>query len=133
MSRQSIQASAITKVVNAINSYGYEVPVCRDIYEEDEIGCKVLVQPASYVGNLQCIIDNYSSQRNKNINNKNNGVVKSATYATMYAAFSENFILHQGDYIEYENCLYKVINIADTMHYHLLYTISLERVDMDGR
>lgn len=133
MSRESIQASAFTKVVNAINSYGYAVPVCRDIYEEDEIGCKVLIEPLAYVGDLQCIIDNYSSGRSKNVNNKSNGVIKGTTQATMYAAYSENFILEQGDYIEYEDCVYKVLNIVDTMHYHLLYTIALERVDMDGR
>ena len=133
MSRESIQASAYNKVVNAIKNYGYKVPILRDIYEEDELGCKVLQEPLSYVGDLQCIIDNYSSGRSKSVNNKGNGVVKGATWATLYATYTEPFILQQGDFIEYEDCVYRVLNIADTMHYHLLYTVSLERVDMDGR
>ena len=133
MSRESIQASAYNKVVNAINSYGYKVPVCRDIYEEDELGCKVLIESFSYIGDLVCIIDNYSSGRSKNTNNKGNGVIKGTTWATLYATYTEPFILQEGDFIEYEECVYKVTNITDTMHYHLLYTVSLERVDMDGR
>ena len=120
MSRESIQASAYNKVVNAINSYGYKVPVCRDIYEEDELGCKVLKESFSYIGS-------------KNTNNKGNGVIKGTTWATLYATYTEPFILQQGDFIEYEDCVYRVTNITDTMHYHLLYTVSLERVDMDGR
>lgn len=133
MSRESIQASAYNKVLNAINSYGYIVPVFRDIYEEDELGCKVLQEPLRYVGQLQCIIDNYSSSRSKNVNNKGNGVVKGATWATLYTFYSKDCILQQGDYIEYEDCVYKVSVMQDTMHYNLLYTVSLERVDMDGR
>ena len=133
MSRESIQASAYNKVVNAINSYGYKVPVCRDIYEEDELGCKVLKESFSYIGDLVCIIDNSSSSRSKNTNNKGNGVIKGTTWATLYATYARRFILQQGGFIEYEDCVYKVLQIADTMHYHLLYTVALERVDMDGK
>ena len=76
MSRQTIQGSAYKKVVNAINSYGYLVPIYRDIYKEDELGCKVLTESKSYISDIQCIIDNSSSSRGKNIADTGRGVVR---------------------------------------------------------
>ena len=75
MSRESIQASAYNKVVNAINNYGYNVPIYRDIYGEDELGCKVLQEPNVYIDDIVCIIDN-SGGRVKSTVNTNRGIVK---------------------------------------------------------
>ena len=133
MNRQSIQASAYKKVVNAINSYGYLVPIYRDIYEEDELGCKVLVEQKSYVNDIQCIIDNSSSSKSKNIADTGRGVVKGTSYATLYTPYNQELPLQEDDLILYENCFYKVIEITDIVHYNILYQVSLERVDVDGR
>lgn len=133
MSRQSIQGSAYKKVVNAINSYGYLVPIYRDIYEEDELGCKVLAQQKSYVNDIQCIIDNSSSSRGKNIADTGRGVVKGTSYATLYTPYITELPLQENDFILYENCFYKVIEITDIVHYNILYQVSLERIDVDGR
>ena len=133
MSRQSIQASAYKKVVNAINSYGYLVPIYRDIYKEDELGCKVLVEQKSYVNDIQCIIDNSSSSRSKSIVDTGRGVVKGTSYATLYTPYDQELPLQENDLILYENCFYKVVEITDVVHYNILYQISLERIDVDGR
>ena len=133
MNRQSIQASAYKKVVNAINSYGYLVPIYRDIYEEDELGCKVLVEQKSYVNDIQCIIDNSSSSKSKNIADTGRGVVKGTSYATLYTPYNQELPLQEDDLILYENCFYKVVEITDIVHYNILYQVSLERVDVDGR
>ena len=133
MSRQTIQANTYKKVVNIINSYGYLVPIYRDIYEEDELGCKVLAQQKSYVNDIQCIIDNSSSSRGKNIADTGRGVVKGTSYATLYTPYNQELPLQENDLILYENCFYKVIEITDVVHYNILYQVSLERIDVDGR
>lgn len=133
MSRQSVQGSAYKKVVNAINSYGYLVPIYRDIYEEDELGCKILVEQKSYISDIQCIIDNSSSSRSKNIADTGRGVVKGTSYATLYTPYITELPLQENDLLLYENCFYKVIEITDVVHYNILYQISLERIDVNGR
>ena len=133
MSRQTIQGSAYKKVVNAINSYGYLVPIYRDIYEEDELGCKILVEQKSHIDNIQCIIDNSSSSRSKSIVDTGRGVVKGTSYATLYTPYNQELPLQENDLLLYENCFYKVIEITDVVHYNILYQISLERIDVDGR
>ena len=132
MSRQSIQASAYKKVVNAINSYGYLVPIYRDIYEEDELGCKILVEQKSHIDNIQCIIDNSSSGRSKNKVDTGRGVVKGTSYATLYTPYVKELSLQEDDFILHEDCFYKVIEITDVVHYNILYQVSLERIDIDG-
>ena len=130
--RQTIQVSAIKKVQSAINSYGYPVPIYRDIYEVDAMGCKVLKEEMSYIQDLQCVIDNSSSSRSKSVTNNNQGIIKGFSYATLYATYVKNFPLQEDDFIVYENCYYKVVEIIDVVHYNLLYQVSLERVDLDG-
>lgn len=130
--RQTIQTSVIKKVQSAINSYGYSVPIYRDIYEVDAMGCKVLKQEMAHVQDLQCVIDNSSTSRGKSTTNNNQGIIKGFSYATLYATYVEDFPLQEDDFIVYENAFYKVIEIIDVVHYNLLYQVSLERVDLDG-
>lgn len=130
--RQTIQAATIKKVQSAINSYGYKVPIYRDIYEVDAMGCKVLKEEMSYIQDLQCVIDNSSSSRGKSVTNNNEGIIKGFSYATLYATYVKDFPLQQGDFIVYSDCFYKVLEIIDVVHYNLLYQVSLERVDLDG-
>ena len=130
--RQSIQVGVIKKVQNAINNYGYLVPIYRDIYQVDAMGCKVLKEEMSYIQDLQCVIDNSSSSRGKSVTNNNEGIIKGFSYATLYATYVEDFPLQQGDFIVYGDCFYKVLEISDVVHYNLLYQVSLERVDLDG-
>lgn len=131
--RQSIQVGVIKKVQSAINNYGYPVPIYRDIYQVDAMGCKVLKEQMSYIQDLQCVIDNSSSSRSKSVTNNNQGVIKGFSYATLYATYEEDFPLQQDDFIVYENAYYKVLEIIDVVHYNLLYQVSLERIDVDGR
>ena len=128
--RQTIQAATIKKVQSAINSYGYPVPIYRDIYEVDAMGCKVLKEEMSYIQDLQCVIDNSSSSRGKSVTNNNEGIIKGFSYATLYATYVKDFPLQQNDFIVYENAYYKVLEIIDVVHYNLLYQVSLERVDL---
>ena len=130
--RQTIQVGVIKKVQSAINSYGYPVPIYRDIYEVDAMGCKVLKEEMSYIQDLQCVIDNSSSARSKSITNNNQGIIKGYSYATLYATYVKDFPLQEDDFIVYENVYYKVLEIIDVVHYNLLYQVSLERVDLDG-
>ena len=130
--RQTIQAATIKKVQSAINSYGYPVPIYRDIYEVDAMGCKVLKEEMVHVHDLQCVIDNSSSSRSKSITNNNQGIIKGYSYATLYATYVKDFPLQEDDFIVYEDTYYKVIEISDVVHYNLLYQVSLERVDLDG-
>ena len=130
--RQTIQVAAIKKVQSVINNYGYSVPIYRDIYEVDAMGCKVLKEEMSYVQDLQCVIDNSSSSRSKSVTNNNQGIIKGYSYATLYATYVKNFPLQEDDFIVYENAYYKVLEIIDVVHYNLLYQVSLERIDLDG-
>lgn len=130
--RQSIQAGVIKKVQSAINNYGYLVPIYRDIYQVDAMGCKVLKEEMSYIQDLQCVIDNSSSSRSKSITNNDQGIIKGYSYATLYATYTEDFPLQEDDFIVYENAYYKVVEIIDVVHYNLLYQVSLERIDLDG-
>ena len=130
--RKSIQTSLYKKVVNAIMSYGYKVPIYRDIYEDDELGCKILVEAKSYIDDIQCVIDNSSSSRSKTETNANRGVVKGVSYATLYAPYEVAFPLQEDDLILYEDVFYRVVEITDIVHYNILYKVSLERVDIDG-
>ena len=130
--RQSIQVGVIKKVQSAINNYGYPVPIYRDIYQVDAMGCKVLKEQMSYIQDLQCVIDNSSSSRSKSVTNNNQGVIKGFSYATLYATYEEDFPLQEDDFIVYENAYYKVLEIIDVVHYNLLYQVSLERIDVDG-
>lgn len=130
--RQSIQVGVIKKVQSAINNYGYLVPIYRDIYQVDAMGCKVLKEEMSYIQDLQCVIDNSSSSRGKSVTNNNEGIIKGFSYATLYATYVKDFPLQQNDFIVYENAYYKVLEIIDVVHYNLLYQVSLERVDLDG-
>ena len=130
--RQSIQVGVIKKVQSAINNYGYPVPIYRDIYQVDAMGCKVLKEQMSYIQDLQCVIDNSSSSRSKSVTNNNQGVIKGFSYATLYATYEEDFPLQEDDFIVYENAYYKVLEIIDVVHYNLLYQVSLERIDIDG-
>ena len=40
--------------------------------------------------------------------------------------------IQEDDIVLYENVFYKVQEITDIVHYNVLYSISLERVDVDG-
>lgn len=130
--RQSIQVGVIKKVQSVINNYGYLVPIYRDIYEVDAMGCKVLKEEMVHVQDLQCVIDNSSSGRSKSVTNNNQGIIKGYSYATLYATYVKDFPLQEDDFIVYENAYYKVLEIIDVVHYNLLYQVSLERVDLDG-
>ena len=129
----SINIPAIhAQVLSAINEYGYDIEIYRDIYETDELGCKTLTKPFTSIGTIRCIIDNYSSGRQKSVVNTNQGVILNESSATLYAPYVEDFLLKTGDFVEYDDITYKVEEISDTLHYHLLYTISLKRVDFYG-
>lgn len=130
--RQTIQASVIKKVQSAINNYGYQVPIYRDIYQVDAMGCKTLKEEMSYIQDLQCVIDNSSSGRSKSVINNDQGIIKGFSYATLYATYTEDFPLQEDDFIVYENAYYKVLEIIDVVHYNLLYQVSLERIDLNG-
>ena len=130
--RQTIQAEVIQKVQSAMNNYGYQVPIYRDIYEVDAMGCTVLKEEMTHIQDLQCVIDNSSSGRSKSITNNDQGIIKGYSYATLYATYVKDFPLQEDDFIVYENAYYKVLEIIDVVHYNLLYQVSLERVDLDG-
>lgn len=130
--RQTIQAGVIKKVQSAINNYGYQVPIYRDIYEVDAMGCKVLKEEMVHVQDLQCVIDNSSSGRSKSVTNNDQGIIKGFSYATLYATYTKDFPLQEDDFIVYDNAYYKVLEIINVVHYNLLYQVSLERVDLDG-
>lgn len=130
--RQTIQAATIKKVQSAINNYGYQVPIYRDIYEVDAMGCKVLKEEMVHVQDLQCVIDNSSSGRSKSITNNDQGIIKGYSYATLYATYVKDFPLQEDDFIVYDNAYYKVLEIINVVHYNLLYQVSLERIDLDG-
>lgn len=130
--RQTIQAGVIKKVQSAINNYGYQVPIYRDIYEVDAMGCKVLKEEMVHVQDLQCVIDNSSSGRSKSITNNDQGIIKGYSYATLYATYVKDFPLQEDDFIVYNNAYYKVLEIINVVHYNLLYQVSLERIDLDG-
>lgn len=124
--------SVLAQVKTALNEYGYDVKIYRDIYETDAIGCERLTQPYKYIYTIKCLIDNYSSGRQKSVTNNNQGILLNSSSGTLYAAYDKNIPLKVDDWVEVDGVKYKVIELSDTLHYHLLWTIQLERVDIDG-
>lgn len=126
------KTAVLAQIKSAMDEYGYPVQIFRDIYETDAIGCERLTEPYKFIGTLQCLIDNSKSERQKSVINNNKGVILNSSVGTLYAPYDINIPLQVNDWIEVDGVKYRVKEISDTLHYHLLWTIQLERVEIDG-
>lgn len=125
------QPSVLSQIQQAINEYGYEVQILRNIYEVDEIDCKKLVEAKKPIGKIKCIVDNYGpSGYKKSIINTDKGIIKNETEGTLYAPYTPESLVQKDDFIRYDGVEYIVKQVTDVMHYHLLYNIELKRADV---
>lgn len=120
----SLSASLLPQVVSLINTYGVEVTVYRDVYE-NELGVKTLKNQKQAVATLRVVIDN-SKTTSSNNRFKVEGMIRPQITATIYYAYDSNVILEREDYIILDGVKY-VFNIPqDVLHYHILYQVSAE-------
>ena len=120
-----------SKVDAVINRYGTEIKVYRDIYSEDEYGCKNLDENMAYIGTIKGIIDNASSSRLPTKTNERQGIVKLDASATLYIPYEKDILIQEDDYLEIDEVYYRVGIFLDIVHYNLLYEIPIERIELN--
>lgn len=121
-----------SKVDAVINQYGTEIKVYRDIYSEDEYGCKNLDENMTYIGTIKGIIDNASSSRLPTKTNERQGIVELDASATLYIPYEKDILVQEDDYLEIDGVYYRVGIFLDIVHYNLLYEIPIERIELNG-
>jgi len=121
-----------TQIKNAINNYGTDIRILRDIYEKDEDGYEVLKESMRYISTIKCIIDNSSDNKEKKINNRQ-GIIMLNNKPSLYIPYDndKNIVIKEDDYIEIDGVYYKAKTFTDLVHYNLLYQIPLERVELN--
>lgn len=120
-----------SKVDVVINQYGTEIKVYRDIYSEDEYGCKNLNENMAYIGTIKGIIDNASSSRLPTKTNERQGIVELDASATLYMPYEKDILIQEDDYLEIDGIYYRVGIFLDIVHYNLLYEIPIERIELN--
>nr|DAY95294.1 MAG TPA: ATP-binding sugar transporter [Caudoviricetes sp.] len=127
----SINSIALKKqIVQAINEYGTDIKILRDIYEKDEHECEVLKESMKYINTIKGIIDNSSNNKDNKINNRQ-GVIKLNIKPTLYIPYDKNPFIQENDYLEIDGVYYRTETFTDLVHYNLLYEIPLERVELN--
>ena len=120
-----------SKVDAVINQYGTEIKVHRDIYSEDEYGCKNLNENMAYIGTIKGIIDNASSSRLPTKTNERQGIIELDASATLYIPYEKDILIQEDDYLEIDGVYYRVGIFLDIVHYNLLYEIPIERIELN--
>lgn len=118
------------KVESIIDQYGTNIKIYRDIYSEDEYGCKNLEESMAYICTIKGVIDNSSNASNNKDNNKQ-GVIQLNTKASLYIPYEKQSQLQQDDYLEIDGFYYRVGILLDLVHYNLLYQIPVERIELN--
>lgn len=127
----SINSIALKKqIVQAINEYGTDIKILRDIYEKDEHECEVLKESMKYINTIKGIIDNSSNNKDNKINNRQ-GVIRLNIKPTLYIPYDKNPFIQENDYLEIDGVYYRAETFTDLVHYNLLYEIPLERVELN--
>ena len=118
------------KVESLINQYGTIINIYRDIYSEDEYGCKNLEESMAYIDTIKGIIDNSSNVANDKDNNRQ-GIIQLNSKASLYIPYENQPKLQQDDYLEIDGIYYRVGILLDLVHYNLLYQIPVERIELN--
>ena len=121
-----LSESLLPQVVNAINTYGVEVTVYRNVYE-NQVGVKTLVKSGLEVANIKVVIDN-STGTSSNSNYTKEGITVPKNTATIYYAYSEDVNLQKDDFIVVDGVKYILSVPQNLLHYNLLYQVIAEVV-----
>lgn len=121
-----LSASLLPQVVKAINEYGIEVTVYRNVYE-NQVGVRTLVKSGLEVATLKVVIDN-SNGSSSNSNYKKEGIVVPKNTATIYYAYSEDIKLERDDFIIIDGVKYILSVPQNLLHYNILYQVVAEVV-----
>lgn len=117
------------QVTKALNDYGVEFTVYRDIYKEDAIGCKELIEPKREIGKIYGLVDNSTSSSTSVDDRK--GFLKDTVTSSFYVPYSKDILIQENDYIMVDNTFYQLGEFVDVAHYNLLFQISAKRIDFE--
>ena len=121
----NLSASLLPQVAKAINEYGVEVTVYRNIYE-NVIGVTTLIESNVEVATIKVVIDNSKSSGSANNKFKVDGIIRPQTTATIYYAYNENVNLQRDDFIFINNVKYILDVPQNVLHYNVLYQVNAE-------
>lgn len=121
----NLSAVVLPQVVKAINEYGVEVTVYRDIYE-NVIGVRTLVEEKREVAKIKIVIDNSNTSSTNNARYTKDGIISPQGSATLYYAFDSEVNLIKDDYIIIDNLVYILGVPSNLLHYNILYQVTAE-------
>ena len=121
----NLSAVVLPQVVKAINEYGVEVTVYRDIYE-NVIGVRTLVEEKREVAKIKIVIDNSNTSSTNNARYTKDGIISPQGTATLYYAFDSEVNLIKDDYIIIDNLVYILGVPSNLLHYNILYQVTAE-------
>lgn len=121
----SLSATLLPQVINAINTYGIEVTVLRNVYS-NELGVKTLQQAGLEVARIKVVIDN--SKYNSTSSNKFRveGIIHPQQTAMIYYAYDSKVNLQREDYIIVDDVKYILDVPQNILHYNVLYQVLAE-------
>lgn len=107
------------KVKKAIEQADYTVTILRDKYIGDGMGSTVLYEEAVPQFELQCVVDNSSSQGKTVVTNPNYADAPIDNGTMLVCLYDETKLLERGDYFLVNGNRYIIEHVDDVMHLHI--------------
>lgn len=121
----SLSATLLPQVINAINTYGIEVTVLRNVYS-NELGVKTLQQAGLEVARIKVVIDNSKGNSTSSNKFRVEGIIHPQQTATIYYAYDSKVNLQREDYIIVDDVKYILDVPQNILHYNVLYQVLAE-------
>lgn len=114
-------------VINAINNYGIDISIYRDIFES-EVGVQTYKETKK-IAQIKGIIDNNSIS--KTSATTENEFKQNPISGTLYYSYDKDLDIQQGDFLIVNNIKYILDIPVDVLEVGLLYQCSLRGVKIE--
>lgn len=114
-------------VINAINNYGIDISIYRDIFES-EVGVQTYKETKK-IAQIKGIIDN--SSISKTSATTENEFKQNPISGTLYYSYDKELDIQQGDFLIVNNIKYILDIPVDVLEVGLLYQCSLRGVKIE--
>nr|DAL88794.1 MAG TPA: hypothetical protein [Caudoviricetes sp.] len=114
-------------VINAINNYGIDISIYRDIFES-EVGVQTYKETKK-IAQIKGIIDN--SSISKTSATTENEFKQNPISGTLYYSYDKDLDIQQGDFLIVNNIKYILDIPVDVLEVGLLYQCSLRGVKIE--
>ena len=114
-------------VINAINNYGIDISIYRDIFES-EVGVQTYKETKK-IAQIKGIIDN--SSISKTSATTENEFKQNPISGTLYYSYDKDLDIQQGDFLIVNNIKYILYIPVDVLEVGLLYQCSLRGVKIE--